>query len=455
MSKHAAALLVAYFGAFIFCAQGELVQLTPAPSPPDNPLKGLVPYAQAEHARFPHSLEFDYVALAAVMKGPDRFDWTALETLLNSVASRGHHTIFRVWVEYPGKTGGIPDFLIHDGLKVTEWPDGSGKERSLTPDYADERLVVALERFIAALGHKYNGDPRVGFISAGLLGSWGEWHTYPRQELFAPLATQRRVLDAWEKAFTKTQVLLRYPAGEDSKTLAPNAARPFGYHDDSFAWGTIDNPERKNSDWFYMVALRTAGPAALGKWRTRPIGGEIRPEAWCSVFDEKPAHREVQDFAECVRQTHVTWLMDSGMFRKNNPPERQQRAVEQVRRMGYDFYVRSADIAREGNELRVKLALINQGVAPFYQDWSLELAALNGDGQVVERWPVGWKLTGLLPGADARDWQTKIALGAKARAGATLALRVINPLANGKPLRFANATQDQHAAGWLTLGNIP
>ena len=162
MSNYLAALLAAYFGAFIFCAEGELVQLTPAPSPPDNPLKGLVPYAQAEHARFPHSMEFDYVALAAVMKGPDSFDWTALETLINSVASRGHHTIFRVWLEYPGKTGGIPDFLLHDGLKVTEWSDGLGKERSLTPDYADERLVVALERFIAALGHKYNGDPRVG-----------------------------------------------------------------------------------------------------------------------------------------------------------------------------------------------------------------------------------------------------------------------------------------------------
>lgn len=446
---------VLLLGSSIVCAQGGLVQLTPAPSPPDNPLKGLVPYAGADHTGFPHSLEFEYVALAALMKGQDNFDWSALETLLNSVASRGHHTIFRVWLEYPGKSGGIPDFLFKEGLKVTEWTGASGKELSLTPDYADERLVTALEQFIDALGRKYDGDPRLGFITAGLLGSWGEWHTYPRPELFAPLATQRRVLDAWEKAFTKTPVLLRYPAGEGSRTLASNAARPFGYHDDSFAWGTLENPERKNADWFYMVALRAAGPAALEKWRTQPIGGEIRPEAWGLVFDGKPGHSEVQDFAECVRQTHVTWLMDSGMFRKNNPPARQQRATGQVRRMGYDFYVRSADITREGNELRVKLALNNQGVAPFYQDWSLELAVLNGDGQVVERWPVAWKLTGLLPGADPREWQTKIALEAKASAGATLALRIINPLVNGKPLRFANATQDQHAPGWLTLGKLP
>lgn len=418
-------------------------------------MKGLVPYSQADDARFPHSLEFGYVALADLMKGPDRYDWTALETLLNDVAGRGHHTIFRVWLEYPGKTGGIPDFLTKDGLKVTEWPHGSGGERSLTPDYTDERLVTALERFTTALGRKYDGDPRVGYISAGLLGSWGEWHTYPREELFAPVSTQRRVLDVWEKAFTKTHVLLRYPADNDSRTLTPNAARPFGYHDDSFAWGTIDDSDRRNSNWFYMAALRTAGPAAFEKWRTRPIGGEIRPEAWGSVFDKKPARREVQDFAECVRQTHVTWLMDSGMFQEGNTPERQRRAIEQVRRMGYDFYVRSADIARAGHELRVRLALINQGVAPFYPDWRLELAALSAEGKVVDHWPVDWKLTGLLPGDEPREWHAEIALGAKSRAGETLALRVINPLPNGKPLRFANAGQDQHAAGWLTLGSIP
>lgn len=445
----------------ILCAtvavgRGEPVRLNPAPSPPDNPLRGLVPYTQMDHSLFPHSLEFGYIPLASLMTGPDTFDWAPLETLLTSVAARGHHTIFRIWLEYPGKTGGVPDFLTKSGVKITNWSgDSSAKERSLTPDYADERLVTALERFIAALGRRYDGDARIGYLTAGLLGSWGEWHTYPREDLFAPRATQRRVLDAYEKAFTKTPVLLRYPAGDNSQKLAPNAARPFGYHDDSFAWGTISASGREDESWFYLALLRAAGPAALEKWRTQPIGGEIRPEAWGSVFDEKPAHLMVQDFAECVRQTHVTWLMDSGMFRQSNPPERQRRAIEQVRRMGYDFFVRTADLTRDGNELLVKLTLLNQGVAPFYRDWPIEVAALNAEGKTIERWPVDWKLTGLLPHDDPREWQTRIAVGAKSRAGQTLALRVVNPLSNGQPLRFANATQDQHAAGWLSLGHIP
>jgi hypothetical protein len=46
-----------------------------------------------------------------------------------------------------------------------------------------------------------------------------------------------------------------------------------GYHDDSVAWATLDTG-RKNEDWFYLAALRKAGPAAMGRWKTAPIGGE-------------------------------------------------------------------------------------------------------------------------------------------------------------------------------------
>ena len=58
------------------------------PAPVDNPLKGLVPYAGDRRAFFPHSMEFSYLSLNELMTGPDSFDWTKLENLLNSVAKR-------------------------------------------------------------------------------------------------------------------------------------------------------------------------------------------------------------------------------------------------------------------------------------------------------------------------------------------------------------------------------
>ena len=157
--------------------------------------------------------------------------------------------------------------------------------------------------------------------------------------------------------------------------------------------------------------MNAAGQEALDKWKTQPIGGEIRPEVWGQVFDEKPSDPHAQDFKECVRQTHATWLMDTGMFRELSNRKRYERAISLVRGMGYDFYVQKADIARPiAGKISITLHVVNQGVAPFYRDWPLELGALSTDGKVLHIWPVDWKLVGLLPDAPPREWHATVDL---------------------------------------------
>ena len=460
MTRHRialAALLVVLSLPRTDIAGGEPRELLPAETPADNPLKGLVPYADAEGERFPHSLEFDYVRLADVMTWPDAFDWQPIESRLDKIASRGCQAVFRVWVEYPKQKTGLPQFLIDAGVKLTKWND-SGESppiQHFTPDYEDERLVVALETFIAAFGKRYDGDPRLGYLTAGLLGEWGEWHDWPREDLFASKKTQQRVLQAYEKGFTKTPVLLRYPAGADHETYVDNSKLPFGYHDDSFAWGTLDTGKSDDS-WFYMSLLKEAGPEAQEKWKTQPIGGEIRPEVWGQIFDAKPKHKQAQDFEECVQKTHATWVMDSGMFEKKQSAARIQRATTQVSKMGYDFYVQTSLIERQSDgDVEIKLTVVNQGVAPFYADWPLELAALGEDGSVLKALPVDWQLTGILPAATPYLLTSTFPVDAVPPQTRKLGLRVVHPLANGKPLRFANADQDADAKGWLTLGVLP
>ena len=435
----------------------ERVPLEYAPAPVDNPLKGLVPYETNERALFPHSLEFNYLAFSSMVKGYDEFDWKPMETMLDRMAARGHQAVFRIYLEYPGKKGIIPEFLIKDGLKVYKWlytetqPEPPAPIE--TPDYEDKNLRKSLKNFIAALGKKYDGDPRIGFITAGLLGTWGEWHTYPRDELFASKAVQMEVMDAYEMAFKITPVLLRYPVGEKDDQKAPNAKRKFGYHDDSFAWGTLDTG-KKNDDWFYMASLKAAGPLALEKWKSQPIGGEIRPEAWGKVFDEKPGNKSIQNFRKCVDETHVSWLMDSGMFEKKQKPARIQRAEEQVRRMGYEYHVPGVTIGSvAGRKLPVKVELENRGVAPFYYDWKPEYGLLL-NGEATKTIPGTGKLMGLLPSDKPRVWDDTLDLSGVKSGTYKLAIRVPNSLKNGHPLKFANKTQDADAPGWLTLGSV-
>ncbi len=437
----------------VSCIGEEPLEYVPAAV--NNPLKGLVPYSGDKRDNFPHSMEFNYLPLSQLMTGIDDFNWQPLEELLNDVASRGHQTVFRVWMVYPGHDDGIPEFLIKDGLKVTTWLNDNTApfppEKVHTPDYNDARLRSALKNFIAAMGKKYDGDPRIGFITAGLLGTWGEWHEYPRQDLFASKETQAEVLDAFSAAFHVTPVLLRYPVGDDHWLYTKNADRPFGYHDDSFAWATL-NTGRKDDDWFFMPSLKVAGPAAMSKWKTHPIGGEIRPELWGKIFDDKVTHKQAQDFDQSVRETHASWLMDTGMMEKKQSATRMKNASRAAQKMGYEFQVTQATVVREGNQTHATVQFRNTGVAPFYYDWKIVIAALDKNGKPLKQWPTDWKITGLLPDDSERTWQFSLDASQIPNDAEWLALRVVNPLNNGLPLRFANSPERQQADGWFQIG---
>lgn len=449
-----------FFFAISFClvpsTQAQTWQpLQYAPAPVDNPLKGLVPYQTDVRSRFPHSVEFNYLPYSAIVKGYDEFDWSPLERMLDDIASRGHQAVLRIFLEYPGKKNVIPQFLIEDGLIVHKYVNTNTHPLPPTdvetPDYEDANLRRSLKSFLAAFGKKYDGDPRIGFLTAGLLGTWGEWHNYPRTELFASKTVQREVMSSYESAFKITPVLLRYPAGKGHYATARNDDRAFGYHDDSFAWATLDTG-KKGDEWFYMTALKAAG--ASEKWKRHAIGGEIRPEAWGKVFDDKPGIPEIQDFRTCVETTHATWLMDSGMFATQQSPQRIERAKRQVRRMGYEFHCPRIQVAKVNDgKLEVTLEIENRGVAPFYYDWKAKWGLIR-DGKVIKAFPASGRLTGLLPGDTPRRWNDSLDLSSVRKGDYTIAVSVPNPMRGGFPIRFANETQDADVAGWLSLGNV-
>ena len=454
LSPVAAVLTAVVFLAAASVLAAEPVVFRPAyaPAPADNPLKGFVPYA-GRGRDFPHSLEFDYLPLASLITGPTNFNWLPMERLLDGIASRGCQSVFRIYMEYPRKPSGVPEYLVQAGVKMRAWTNTNTQPLppalDHTPDYEDPRLRAALTNFVAALGARYDGDPRIGFITAGLLGTWGEWHTHPHSEWFASKAVQAEVMDAYEASFRKTPVLLRYPAGDHDQANAPNSRRSFGYHDDSFAWATLETG-RKNDDWFYLTALRKAGPAALDRWRTAPIGGEIRPELWSCLWTTKGCTKG-QDFAQCVRETHASWLMDSSTSRSLAPDDR-ERALAAAQSLGYELQVVHASVALTGRRVEVSVTITNRGVAPFYVDWPVRVMAVGSAGsESVAGLP--FALNTLLPAAtDTRSVTLDLA---KASSGeSTLLLGIPNPLKGGRPLRFANAEQDRDRPGWLTLGKI-
>jgi len=424
--------------------------LSYAPAPPDNPLKGFVPYP-GDHASFPHSLEWDYTRLSDVMTGPTNFDWSPFERKLDAAAARQCQFYARFYLEWPNRKAGVPQFLLDQGLTLRSWTNSQDHPPTvnLTPDYEDPRLGAALTNFIQALGARYDGDPRLGFIALGLLGAWGEWHTWPHDEWFASKAVQRQVMSAYEAAFKRTCLVARYPAGTDHPRYADNSVRAIGYHDDSFAWATLYTGN-KGDGWFFETMMRQAH--ALEKWRHQPIGGEVRPEVWDCLFNEPSCAPKGQEFDRCLAATHVSWLCDQGVFRPTLTGAARERAIRAAQRMGYELHVATADLALAGSKLTVTLSLTNCGVAPFYYDWPVELGALDAAGALAATWPANWKLTIIQPGEAPVRWQHEANVSDLRSGTYRLLLRVPNPMPGAKPLRFANQTQDQDREGWLTIG---
>lgn len=446
MTRRLAAFLWAVFTTFLLTA----APLAYTPAPVDNPLKGFIPYLAAR-PEFPHSMEWDYTAVADLMTGPTNFNWTVFDRKLEAAAARGHHFYGRFYLEWPGKKTGVPRFLTDVGLLMRRWTNTNTHPFSHaidhTPDYEDPRLRVALTNFIHALGRRYDGDPRLGFLGLGLLGTWGEWHNFPNGQWFASKTVQREVMDAYTNAFRVTKLVARYPAGAGDYVYAENGSRAFGYHDDSFCWASADTG-KKADDWFFEPRLRQAG--ALSKWTTQAIGGEMRPEVWECLFNEPSCAPKGQEFDRCLAATHASWLSNEGVFRPSLKGAARERALLAARRLGYELHVASAEFA--AGSRRLTLRLENRGVAPFYYDWPVELAAAGADGQSVT-WHTDWKLSQVLPGAPV-TWAFEIPAGPLASGERKLLLRVPNPLPQGKPLRFANTTQDADRPGWLTLGTF-
>lgn len=419
-----------------------------APGIDSNPLKGLVPYSSMGRTpdSFPHSLEWFYIPLSDVVKGPSVYDWTPLERQLTDIAGRGHQSVFRFYIDYPKKPSGIPQYLLDAGLETFPYSDGGNAQSatpSVAPDYRDRRLIECMVNFVRALGAKYDGDPRIAYLEAGLYGFWGEWHVHnhplPGEPEGWAIAQKDKdaLLHAYAESFRQTLLLVRYPKVTDDRGLLAH----FGFHDDSFLQDTM-GPER----WEFWPLMEQFG--TTDAWRLRPIGGEIRPELQATLWNKWP-NAEGQDVKAAITTTHATWMLDADLFKTTPTPEQKANALRATRMMGYALYCAAARMApgRNGSsELTVRME--DRGVAPFYYLWPAELQALDASGKVVAQALVDWPLPSLLPGKKA-EWSATLV--ASPNLIKRVLLRIANPMPGGHPVAFANAEMGSVRDGWLTL----
>ena len=323
----------------------------------------------------PHSLENFYLPMRALMSGPNP-DFTldgGLERNLAGVAARGHQAIFRVYLDYPGKTrspaDAVPDFLI-PGLRFYSYSDG------VSPDWENATLIDAIVQLIGAMGARYDADPRIAAVQVGFLGHWGEWHD-EKPVPWASEAVQARVLKIFNASFAVTQVMARYP---DVLGGLPARSLRIGFHDDMFAQDTFIN-----RSWSFMNSLECA--EATEQWRRAANGGEFCPKLQACFFADPdpvkacasagPDYVPDGDFAADAAATHSSWQWNDEC--KAYDGAALGRAVAASASMGYKFFLASATV-RGG---AVTAAVENRGVAPFYYPVALRVKCGGADAALA------------------------------------------------------------------------
>lgn len=224
-----------------------------------NPMKGLTadpnirnPYASGIH----FSLEHVYVGLDQVLTGPNTYDWTYFENLLNQYVTRNTHAIPRFFIHYPGEVIALPNYLI-DRIEYRYYKNLRG-DFGISPYYGDVLLLKTITEFIIAFGKRYDNDYRIAFIQGGLIGFWGEHHCSGNND-FIPIVTIENLVQEYQKAFKSTPIQIRYPDQIDT-----SITHNIGYHDDSFTYTTLDGIYNGNvyKNWYFwnqVISTRQEG----------------------------------------------------------------------------------------------------------------------------------------------------------------------------------------------------
>jgi hypothetical protein len=413
-----------------------------------NPLRGLYRWNNQEYAPQPRPAYDSYKRYAWRDLEPWRghYDFSTIDRDLEAAQRAGRKHAIRVRAMIHGDGPPVPDYLVA-AMGRGWWSHGT-----YVPDWNDPDFLERMERLIAALGRRYNGDPRLAWVDVGFYGNWGEWHTWPMTyparngAVDMSTANKRELVDRMAAAFPSTRLIM---GSEDEDTLV-YALRKYptmGWRRDSLgSWifdenSTFRNLRRRPADWELVME----------RWQTAPIISEF-----ISPNDQRDpdVYRLAQEQAEAY---HVS-LVSNGNTLAWDSLSRTGRSglLDLGKQVGYRLVFSDLAINQElrpGEAFQVTSRWINHGNAPVYERWQPILELRDDGGRV--RWcgRLDLDLADLLPSDRATGFADRFTLpGDLAPGRYDLVLVIRDPTGYRDPL--ALAIHGRQADGSYRLGEV-
>ena len=315
------------------------------------------------------------------------YAWEAIEQKYGLAALReqGIHLVLRFVCDVPGKEPhlDIPDWLYAQTGDGSWYDTAYGKGYS--PDYANETFRAAHRRVLGALAAFLDTDGFVSYVELGSLGHWGEWHIKSGEGL-VPMpeeAIRDEYAADYRAAFPTAKLLVRRPfrfAAEQHLGLYNDMT---GHEKDTKEWlGWIEHGGWYGSDPHALVPM----PAF---WQDAPVGGEFTSSLSMQDLLVKNLPRTL----DLLEASHMSFL----------GPKTAQAACAKgydavLRRLGYRLRVTELKLTPCAGGVSAALTVANEGVAPFYWDWAVNLYGEDAARNTLYTVPLPLSLPELMPG---------------------------------------------------------
>ncbi|MEC9123491.1 MAG: DUF4832 domain-containing protein, partial [Verrucomicrobiota bacterium] len=183
-------------------------------------------------------------------------------------------------------------------------------------------------------------------------------------------------------------------------------------------------------------------------WKRKVVGGEMVPHAAKSWLGKQWGHTR-----EMTRRSHFSWVGPYGPALESKTSKAfVERSDEMVRKMGYQFRleeIRHSTRVLAGAPCKIFLKGVNEGVAPFYYPWPVQLAWIDADGKILSKTNLNDDIRKWLPG----HFSINTDMPAPSKAGDyRIGFGIEDPW-QGKPtVRLANRLPI--SGDWTVLGQV-
>ena len=352
-----------------------------------------------------------------------QYAWADIEQKYDLAALRaqGIHLVLRFVCDVPGKEQhlDIPDWL-YEQTGDGSWYD-TAYGQGYSPDYANPILRAAHRRVIAALAAQFDPDGFAAYVELGSLGHWGEWHIKTGEGLM-PMpgeAIRDQYAADYLDAFSHARLLMRRPFNVAAENRLGLYNDMTGHEKDTREWlGWI-----KNGGWYGSEPDALAAMPEF--WQDAPVGGELTS----SLSMREMLQTELPRTLRLVKASHMSFL---GPKTAETAYQKGYDAILKV--LGYRLRVTELRLAPAGRKTAVTLTLFNDGIAPFYWDWPVNLYVENQEGETLQTVPLPVVLPELFPGQrqTVTVWLENYRLGHM-----RLALGIPDPITGRAAVRFA------------------